>query len=128
MSVDFNSVINQALSNAQARRNAASSTVNGLVNSGNMDYSAKSTAGSALTMEDIAAGMKASKSKKNEDSDFILNHGISKRAEKEACAPAEIGLVNDKISSAHHNAEKALARQIEVSNSLRDIRNDPFTT
>lgn len=136
MSVEFNSVMTQAINEAHRRRVAAT----GVTDQVYTKDSIKNTAfvGSEISVEDIANAIKSKNAKKQEDNQFVSNHTKVKDKKEEenlmgiANNPVNQRIeqvasqVESKITLAQKSAEKALERQSNVAQSMRTTRKNPF--
>jgi hypothetical protein len=137
MSVDFNSMINKALSESQQRRAFGNSAK--FLEVDNVSKSTETKSGGELSVEDIANAMKSGRLKKEEDNNFISTNGKSFKInrtkedkEENVLSPMamksqeKIVQMQNKITSIQENAEIATNRQNNVAQSLRSIQRDPF--
>jgi hypothetical protein len=121
MSVDFNSIITNAINEAQKRRNSAASVTQGIVNADAMGESGRS---SELSMEDIATAMKAKSSQKHSDTDFITNHGKAFKVthDEDDKTPGVAANVTAKIHAISESSEQHVNRKSEIAQSLQTYR------
>ena len=126
MSVDFNSVMNNAWHEAQKKRQAAATMSAGLLNQNSVQESGRS---SELSVEDIALAMKTANTKKHNDTNFISTHGKEfKKTEDEKLNPvAEIvSNTQNNIEEIKNNSEIALDRQSAIAKSLKSHQHNPY--
>ncbi len=135
MSVDFNSMISQAASESQRRKNIGNSF--GFVEVDGVTAAAQSQkAGSELSVEDIANAMKSGRVKKESDNRFIEQNGrgfkVNREGNEESLSPAslqaqeKITNMQNKITAIQNNAEVSLGRQNNIAESLKSYQQNPF--
>jgi tartrate dehydratase beta subunit/fumarate hydratase class I family protein len=136
MSVEFNSVMTQAINDAHRRRAAAT----GVTDQTYTTDSIKGTAfvGSELSVEDITNAIKAKNTKKHEDNHFISNHTQVKDKKDDdimmAAGPSQASMrinqvaeqMESKLNLAQKTAEKSFERKSNVAESMRSTRKNPF--
>lgn len=136
MSVDFNSVMSKAFSEAQRRKNIGNAA--GFVEVDGVTKSAESQ-GSELSVTDIANAMKAGRVKKEEDNNFIATNGrgfkvirddkkddkVNEVSPASMQAQERVNQMQNKITAIQNTAEVAVDRQNNIASSLRSYR-DPF--
>lgn len=135
MSVDFNSMISQAASESQRRKNIGQSMafveINGVTQSVDSQKN-----GSELSVSDIANAMKAGRVRKGDDNRFISSNGKTfkiNREEKDEPLSAsalqsqeKITNMQSKIVAIQNNAEVSVGRQNDIANSLKSYQQNPF--
>lgn len=136
MSVEFNSVMTQAINDAHRRRVAATGVTDQVYNK----ESIKGTAfvGSDISVEDITNAMKARNAKKSVDNNFVSKHTQVKDKEESdvvmgVASPQATLKINqvaeqmeNKLNSAQKLAEMSFERKSNVAESMRASRKNPF--
>lgn len=136
MSVEFNSVMTQAINDAHRRRVAATGVTDQVYNK----ESIKGTAfvGSDISVEDITNAMKARNAKKSVDNNFVSKHTQVKDKEESdvvmgVASPQANMRINqvaeqmeNKLNSAQKLAEISFERKSNVAESMRASRKNPF--
>lgn len=137
MSVDFNSMINKALSDVQQRKALGNSLKN--LEGNSVSKANETQTGGELSVEDIANAMKVGRLKREDDNKFISTNGNSFKVNREKDDKLENNLspmsikaqekiitMQNKISSIKENSQVATDRQNIVAQSMRAIQKDPF--
>ncbi|MFN8576688.1 MAG: hypothetical protein U0354_07510 [Candidatus Sericytochromatia bacterium] len=137
MSVDFNSMINKALSDVQQRKALGNSLKN--LEGNSVSKANETQTGGELSVEDIANAMKVGRLKREDDNKFISTNGNSFKVNREKDdklennlspmsikAQEQIITMQNKISSIKENSQVATDRQNILAQSMRAIQKDPF--
>lgn len=133
--MDMNSLITNALDNANKRRAAAAGLTDKLLSKDGM-AKASDQGLSEISVEDLANAMKSRNERKQVDNLFVERNGkdLHEKDEKQfgvndvsmASSSHAVSNTHNKIAEVYNHSEKMINRQSEVFSEIRKVQNNPF--